>query len=90
VAASEPQRPVTPTNAQPATKQEDTLLEVAGEALEDSLTDVIDTVRAVAEVMGQRIGASVQEFRDQVADLVQEEEEVTPPAEPGTEEEQQG
>ncbi len=55
---------------QPRQETED-LLEAAGDALGESLTDVVDTVRAIAEVLGQRIGDSVDEFRKQVAEQVE-------------------
>jgi hypothetical protein len=60
-----------PTEAQPdgSVRQEaEELLEAAGDALGESLTDVVDTVRAIAEVLGKRIGESVQEFRQQVTE----------------------
>ena len=62
------------------------MLEAAGEALGDSLTDVIDTVRAVAEVMGSRLSASVQEFRQQVSDLTEAEETEDPESSPAEDE----
>lgn len=75
-----------PPAEEKGTTNEESMLEAAGEALGDSLTDVIDTVRAVAEVMGSHLGASVEEFRQQVSDLTEAEETEDPESSPAEEE----
>ncbi len=55
------------TGSAPKTAQEgkeDSLLEAVGTLLEESLSDVVDTAKAIAEVVGDKIEDALEEFMD--------------------------
>lgn len=68
--------------APPRPEKEESLTEAIETTLGESLQDVIDTVRAVAEVVSDRIGESLDELRQELSreePAVQEEEAVEEP-----------
>ncbi len=48
--------------AAPAPEEEESLLEAAGDLIGESLTDVADTVRAVAEVVGDKLADGINDL----------------------------
>lgn len=53
---------------------EQSLGEAVGSMLGESLTDTVDTIKAIAEVVGQRLGQAVEELRAEVSGAETEEE----------------
>ncbi len=51
-----------------APKEEESVLAAAGTLLGESLTDVVDTVKAVAEVVGDKIEDAVEDLKEKVMD----------------------
>ena len=58
-------------------KKEDSITEAIGNTMGEALEDVMDTVKAVAEVMGDKISHAVQEVKEKVDDLVEVDETTT-------------
>ena len=67
------------TTTEPETEQEpasgETLLDAISTTLGESLEDVVDTVRAVAEVVGQKIDERVDEIKADIEEIIKDEEE---------------
>ncbi|MCB0625093.1 MAG: hypothetical protein KDC43_14560, partial [Saprospiraceae bacterium] len=49
-------------------KGKDSMLQAIGATLSESLEDVVDTIKAVAEVVGDRIEEQVDELRHKLQD----------------------
>ncbi|RMG80114.1 MAG: hypothetical protein D6714_15270 [Bacteroidetes bacterium] len=58
--------------AEPAEAPKESVLEAAGTLLGESLADVVDTVKAVAEVVSDKIEASVEELKKDLEETVEE------------------
>lgn len=69
------QTPEAPEVEEAATKSNDSLFDAIGITLSESLEDVVDTVRAVAEVVSHQVQEKVEEIKEDISDLMKQEEE---------------
>ncbi|MCR9286080.1 MAG: hypothetical protein NXI23_01675 [Bacteroidetes bacterium] len=58
-------------------KKEESVLAVAGSMLGESLTDVMDTVKAVAEVVGDKIEEAVEELKEDIKETFSDEKDAS-------------